>query len=463
MLRKMILAVGLSAACAASAVPAAHADVAYIDGGEVWISTPDGAQKVRLTEGDGNWQDVTVSDDGYVAAVRYESNRNPYYGTFTVWDQQGQKLKQGPFDAKITGGLLAMPLGLQLTPGAGLLLYGFSDYVYGYPVGTLTTGFYALPTNTTIVSAGGPPRFTAAEFPALLSGDRVVGATGDYTVGVSDFALMSSTFIPWPGIDTSGVGEISALDVSADGTRLAMSLRVSTSADELWMFPAPGAGQAPVEVAPGDPGACKLPADAKPWHPALSPDGTLVGWSDAGGVKLVATPQPLPTPLDCILSSPVVTLSATGKYPSIGPVSVATIQAARSVASDSGTSSSSLGSSSSGSTGSSANPNAPVFGKTSTAKIAALVSKSGATIEVSSPLAGKAKVAITVAPSVVGRSGSKAITVASGKATLKATKKTKVKLTATASGKSLKKKLKGKKATLTVTVNGLATTKTIKL
>src|SRR5688500_2488567 len=49
---------------------AAQADsIVYIDGGNVWSASPDGAKKVQLTDG-GSWHSPTQADDGTIAAVQ---------------------------------------------------------------------------------------------------------------------------------------------------------------------------------------------------------------------------------------------------------------------------------------------------------------------------------------------------------------------------------------------------------
>ena len=66
-LPRILLAAGL----AALALPAAaNADsIVYIDQGNVWSATPDGARKVQLTTG-GGWHSPTQADDGTIAAVQ---------------------------------------------------------------------------------------------------------------------------------------------------------------------------------------------------------------------------------------------------------------------------------------------------------------------------------------------------------------------------------------------------------
>ena len=61
----------LAAGLAALALPAvASADsIVYIDQGNVWSATPDGARKVQLTTG-GGWHSPTQADDGTIAAVQ---------------------------------------------------------------------------------------------------------------------------------------------------------------------------------------------------------------------------------------------------------------------------------------------------------------------------------------------------------------------------------------------------------
>src|SRR4051794_28641770 len=66
-LHRLLLALG----AALLALPAiASADsIVYIDQGNVWSASPDGARKVQLTTG-GQWHSPTQADDGTIAAVQ---------------------------------------------------------------------------------------------------------------------------------------------------------------------------------------------------------------------------------------------------------------------------------------------------------------------------------------------------------------------------------------------------------
>lgn len=436
---------------------AAHADVAYIDGNEVWVSTLDGSQKVRLSSGENDWRDVAVSDQGYVVGVRLETNKIANLSTFTVWNQQGSRIRSGPLTSLSNGGSNAHPLNLQITPDGGLLVYGFSNYVYNYPVGTLITGFHLLPTSTVVAPYPNPYYTTAAKWPALI-GERVVGATGSSTLGVQEAGSTGSpNFTPWPGIDVGGVGTIDGLDVNDSGTKVAINvdLPYPSTDEKLIVFPAPGLGQAPTAlpnpIVPGDVGDCFVPATGNTADPSLSADGTRLAWSDAGGVKVAGVPLVVPTDGVqnlCTMSSPAVTISATGKYPALGPVSVAAIKAGQQGSGGGG----------GGGGGGAAQPTAPVLGSLSGLKLAKLGSKKGASLTVTAGAGGKVTVQLTYKPK-----GKKAIVVAQGSKNLAAGATGKIKVKLTAKGKKSRKKLKGKTVSVILTSGSSVTTRTVKL
>lgn len=147
--RALTLGPALAATAGLLATTVAHADVAYIDGNEVWVSTLDGSQKVQLSSGEGDWRDVAVSDQGFVVGMQLQGS-NANASTFTVWNPQGQRAYFGPLAGWSNGGIDAHPLNLQITPDGKLLVYGFSNSVAGYPLNTLTTGFYLLPSSTVV-------------------------------------------------------------------------------------------------------------------------------------------------------------------------------------------------------------------------------------------------------------------------------------------------------------------------
>lgn len=440
---------------------AAHATgVAYLDDKEVWVSTLDGSQKLRLSNGEHDWTAVGQNDAGYVVGVRLEAGKIAELSSFRIWNPDGTvKDEYGPLAGKSNGGLSAYPLGLELTENAGAIIYGFSNSVYGFPVSTLTQGYFILASSTRVAPAGGPPAVTKIRFPVLV-GPRLVGSPTGSTLAVQGAGDQADQFFPWPGIEIQSPLYISEVEVAATGKAVALGVYQSNSSDtstRVMVIPTPGLGEAPVDLGGGDVGACWI-TTGQARQPSFSPDGTSVAWGDDSGVVIAGTPlvQPPSQPDEvCTFSRPKTVISPTGSYPSIGGIDVAAIIAARQTPP-----------STPGGPGGPGGPvtiggpgSAPpaVTTKVRSFKLSALGGKAGASVQLTPNVSGKATFTLTVEPKVLGKKGKKPITVAIGKATLTQGKSTKAKLKANATGKKSAKKLKKKKATLVVKVAGTTT------
>ena len=86
------------------------ASVAYVDKGEVWLASLDGARKARLAmpvvNGDGdteNWLDVAQSDGGRIVAVRNKPGRISSFSWFKIWEPDGSSTVEGPLNAPAAG------------------------------------------------------------------------------------------------------------------------------------------------------------------------------------------------------------------------------------------------------------------------------------------------------------------------------------------------------------------------
>src|SRR3954447_17614157 len=66
MLRKTLIAALILTLAAAA--PAAADSIAYIDKGDIWLATPDGARKVQVTH-TGSYFNVSQADDGTLGAL----------------------------------------------------------------------------------------------------------------------------------------------------------------------------------------------------------------------------------------------------------------------------------------------------------------------------------------------------------------------------------------------------------
>jgi hypothetical protein len=298
----------------------------------------------------------------------------------------------------------------------------------------LITGHYLLPSTTTSAPVPEPYKNTNALWPTLF-GDRVVGTPDQHQTWVQDASSIgSTTFNGW--IDFTGVTgfNLHRTDVAATGNVIAAELDQFGPPEIMKIAMVPVSIQN-LTLGAGD---CFLNTDALPRYPSLSQDGTLIAWSDAGGVKVGGVPD-FSGADPCVLTKPAITISPTGSYPSVGPFNVAAI---------------------------SKTP-APVAPPTLTAPKTQKLkdfAKTGLLLKIGFAAGGKATANVTVLPKTIGKKGKKAIVIASGSVTLPAGGALKIlKLKLNSKGKSLAKKLKGKKVTITVTVGGSTTTQSLKL
>ena len=117
-------AVLLAAVMAGVAMPAVAdaASVAYVDKGEVWLASLDGAtegapggargEQRRRTE---KWLDVAQSDGGRIVAVRNKPGRISNFSWFKIWEPDGSSTVEGPLNAPSGWTSYTYPLGFDIT------------------------------------------------------------------------------------------------------------------------------------------------------------------------------------------------------------------------------------------------------------------------------------------------------------------------------------------------------------
>ena len=81
------------------------ASVAYVENGEVWVSSLDGSAKARLAapvvnaNGDTEkWLAVAASDGGRIVAARNKPGRIASFSWFKVWEPDGTSTVEGPLN-----------------------------------------------------------------------------------------------------------------------------------------------------------------------------------------------------------------------------------------------------------------------------------------------------------------------------------------------------------------------------
>lgn len=312
--------VAIVGAVLALAAPGALASsVAYIEGGNVWLSSPDGTKKVQLTTTGTPakpWLGVAQAPDGRTAAV-YDNdssgNANSRLQWFKVWDRNGNEIKDLPLQSKNVGTFITRPLAFEISDDGDWTVNEWSHCQGGYGSGGLYYFCLYLPhgswlTLTTLPNFLDP--LELAEFrQGTFYGNRVVYSDG------SAISVQKAAGAPG-GTDSdlwfsppSGYKFMRA-DIPASGGKLAFETYQSggTPANTVSVASYSGdAGTGAVDFANG----CDLPAAGGAHSVAWSPDGSQIAWRDDQGLKVAGAPiLPHPEQTPCTLSSPPVVISA---------------------------------------------------------------------------------------------------------------------------------------------------------
>lgn len=305
---RRIGAVAAVAAAAALSLPAVAAadSLVYIDGGNVWSSTPDGGHKVRLTEG-GGWHSPTQSDDGTIAAVQGT-------GGIQVMARDGRPIRTitTPTARTGNGGTFAgRPVDLSFSPDGTKIAYSYVALSCP-PASTCTdqqSTFYtrADATEATPHSVWGN-QFSTSN-PEWITNDRVLVSNGN-RVSIDVLDAGDYNYVDWivPGKD------IDDAELSRDGRRLATTFFYG--AEKIIAFFVV-AGDPRTQLPPAQPTAvCNTSESIDLADPSWSPDGSAIAFADKDGINVFRFSR-----FDvegCATSGPSI-LSATGSAPDWGP------------------------------------------------------------------------------------------------------------------------------------------------
>lgn len=421
----VVVAVALS-----SAPAVAGADgVAYLKGGEVWVSSLDGSTKVQLSTGEGGWNAVGQSETGSVVATRRAPGTAAGATTFTIWNPAGNVADSGPASPGSFATGLAMPFSLDLARTGKLVVSGFSNTVSG----ETANGYALLPSATRVVPAGSTFTGTAIRYPTL-AGERLLGTPDGLTLSIQDTGGYSSrNFSPWITFSSVIGVAVRAGHASDDGKVVAVELATENPASErIAMVPATGLGEA---IQAGD---CFLPASGPALFADVSADGQTVTWADSDGLKVGGRPD-FGGSDPCALVRPAQLIQVGASDPALGPVDVAKLAAARTKLAAQGRALTP------------APGAAPTFAVADPLRLTSL-KRGRAVVSVGAGRAGT--VSVTVSAS--GR------TLARGSGRLADAGSLEVRLRPTASGRRASG-LKGRRATLRITAGGAKRTGSIKL
>jgi hypothetical protein len=447
---------------AAGWTPAAAgaASVAYIDNGEVWLASLDGAQKTRLAgpvvNGAGEterWIDVAQSDGGRIVAVRNKPGRISSFNWFKIWEPDGTSTVEGPLNAPSGWAVYVYPLGFDITADGSHLVYGYSNTSSCCPI-NFARGMYVRPaTNSTL-----NPIETGSQTSPSLLGSRVISLEDSSTpkiVNVQNAGSgnpYSSDFTPW--LDTTGVGlDLEGVDVAANGRLAALGFETwnggTQTVGKIAVIAIQGVDQAPAFPAAVD---CFIPAAGIARDASLAPDAGAIAWKDDGGVKVAGTPSSSADP--CVMGSAPVAISATGEHPSIGGAGVGAFLPTPATQPPPA----SPGSGAPGGT----TPRAPVAKLPAKVTVKALRGSKGVPVKVDVGGPGKVSITGTVPARRIGRRG-KPVVVASGTRSAPAAGTVTVRLRLTAIGRKRAGRLKGARLTLRIKQGSRSATKVVKL
>lgn len=295
-------------AAALLAVPASAAQVSYIDGGQVWVSTLDGAQKRSLSGPSPDarvWTEVAQADSGAILGVQREPGKQGYLNATTLWDPSGAVAGHGALGKAGSWSIYAYPVTLDLTPDGGTVVYGYSNSRLGAGGYEAAFGTYAQGSANWYTGPFEIEGMTSG----TLAGSRLLAWSGStvYLQKAAGQPPYSKELDPW--FEVADVWQVSA---DANGTVVAAQLRDGGVA----MLPFAGLGAMP----PSDGSDCLLPTVGAASNVSVSPDGGTMAWQDSRGVVVAGTPAWFPSLAvsTCNLSRAPVVISATGAMPSIG-------------------------------------------------------------------------------------------------------------------------------------------------
>lgn len=326
-MRLKILPTLLAAAAAAGALaaPAGAASVAYIDGNNLWLSSPDGAAKVQLTSGgtaDYPWRVPAQGRDGKTVVVHKDQfgdgSRRP---VLYLYGADGKRITANvmPVYSGATGPVY--PIGLDMDWSSNAVAYGYQ--YCGFACTSLYRGYWltfsdnqgAFPTN--------PQGQSDAMFPTFY-GKRVISSDSGGRIFVQPNvpeAPFTNGYQGWLGV--AGL-YLSRAEVAPAGNFVAVEWSRSADGGEGIMV-GRHQGTVPSDVT----NVCDLPVGSGSSDVTFSPDGRQMAWKDAQGVKVAGVPNLAAGTQTCTLTAPPRVISATGSQPSFGGANVAAILGAR--------------------------------------------------------------------------------------------------------------------------------------
>jgi hypothetical protein len=307
----------LAAALVALAVaaPASASSVAYIDGHNLWFSSPDGSQKVQVTSGgsaDESWMFPSQGRDGKTVVVKH--------GALYLYGPDG-KLVTVNVMPKYAGTASAVyPLGLDMDWNSNAVAYGYQ--YCGWACQSLYKGYW-LTFSDNQGAYPNDPQGQSDSFNPTFYKTRVVSSDSGGNIFVQPDVPEAPFTSSYQGFITHGDGyHLTRAEVSPANDQVSIDWVNDAGASGITV--AQHSGTVPSDLV----AACDLPTTGKASYATFSPDGSQMAWTDDEGLKVAGVPNMAAGTETCTLTAPAHVISAGGRMPSFGGADVRTVSGA---------------------------------------------------------------------------------------------------------------------------------------
>jgi hypothetical protein len=332
-----------AAVLALAAGTARASSVAYIDNNNLWLASPDGSQKVQLSQtGDADHPFGQPSQGPDGKTIAYHSDAFDADGTTSHRPVLYRFGADGKIDAAnvmpsysgAIGGAV-YPIGMDMDWDSKTVAFGYQ--YCGWACQSTYKGFWLTFSDQQPMNPSNPQGQPDAFFPTFYK-HRVISSDSGGRIFVQPDvpeAPFTSSYQMW--LNLTPEFRLSRAEVSMTGDFVALDWTQydSTGYNAIGSGVAIGKheGQVPSNIDQ----MCTLPAAGQPSNLTFSYDGTQMAWHDDEGVKVAGVPNLAAGTETCQLTSPAVVISATGKTPHMGGADVGAILASQHPADHNGT------------------------------------------------------------------------------------------------------------------------------
>jgi hypothetical protein len=311
-----LLAAAALLLCAAA--PAGAASVAYIDGHNLWFSSPDGGHKVQVTQGgteDASWNWPSQGPDGKTVV----EHRDTFDGgekrpVLYLYGADGKLITANVMPVYAGATAPVYPIALDMDWKSNAVAYGYS--YCGFACQSVYRGYWLTFSDNQGAYPSDPQGQSDAYNPTFY-GTRVVSSDSGGNIFVQPDVAEAPFTNSYQGWLQHGQGyHLSRAEVSPTNNTVAVE----------WLQDGGAEGITLAQYQSGVPSdlvtACELPVAANPGNLTFSPDGTQMAWHDDEGVKVSGVPNFAAGTDTCSLTAPPHVISTTGRQPAFGGANV---------------------------------------------------------------------------------------------------------------------------------------------